>query len=119
VLVDISLLNRAFENLVANALQYTCEGDSITLEALHRESNVIVTLRDSGPGIPKTEKEIIFEPFYRGTSSRREQGTGLGLSVVKSIFNIHGWSIDVKSAPNQGTEFTIFIRAISAKWSIL
>jgi signal transduction histidine kinase len=110
VYADVPLLTRAFENLIANAIQYTREEDTIILEARKSEAGVVIILKDSGPGIPEQEKEKIFEPFYRGTSSRREQGTGLGLSVVKSIFNSHGWRIEVKSTLNQGTEFVISIR---------
>ena len=47
--------------------------------------------------------------FYRGTNSRRESGMGIGLSVVKTIIDVHGWKIDVKSKLNEGTEFTITI----------
>ncbi|MFA6505686.1 MAG: HAMP domain-containing sensor histidine kinase, partial [Treponemataceae bacterium] len=51
----------------------------------------------------------IFDPFFRGTSSRREQGMGLGLSVVKGVVDSHGWDIAVKSKKGEGSVFTITI----------
>ena len=109
VVGDKNLLTRAFENLMTNAVQHTREGDAIKLQACRKDAGAIVSLKDTGPGILETEISKIFEPFYRGTPSRREQGTGLGLSVVKSIINSHGWSIDVISHPNEGTNFIIYV----------
>jgi signal transduction histidine kinase len=109
VVGDKNLLTRAFENLMTNAVQHTREGDAIMLVACRKDSGAVVSLKDTGPGISEAEIDKIFEPFYRGTSSRREQGTGLGLSMVKSIINSHGWSIDVVSRPNEGTDFIIYV----------
>jgi len=107
VIGDKKMLTRAFENLIYNAIQYTREGDTIALEARVMDGGAVISFIDTGIGIPKTELSKIFEPFYRGTPSRREQGTGLGLSVAKSILNSHGWSIDVVSDPGKGSTFHI------------
>lgn len=53
-------------------------------------NEILITIEDAGPGIPQDEINLVFDPFYRGTNSRREQGFGLGLSMVKSIINAHG-----------------------------
>ncbi len=106
---DKNLLSRALENLFNNALSYTEENDSISIKAFEKNSEILITIEDTGPGIPKDEIKFIFDPFYRGTSSGREQGFGLGLSTVKSIINAHGWEIEASSKPGEGTKFTIHI----------
>jgi signal transduction histidine kinase len=102
---------RALENLVSNAVRHTPEGCRIRLGAYRRENAVILTVSDNGPGIAETDLPHIFELFYRGTSSRREQGLGLGLAVVKWVIDSHGWSIAVQSKQygETGTCFVITI----------
>jgi signal transduction histidine kinase len=106
---DRSLLTRAFENLMSNALQYAGENDSISLDALKAGEEVTIAFSDTGPGIPRDQIQRIFEPLYRGSTSRSGRGTGLGLTVVRSIFNSHGWTIGVDSSPGEGVAFTIVV----------
>jgi signal transduction histidine kinase len=105
--MDEGLVGRALENLIGNALRYTAEGGRIALSARASGGGVELAISDSGIGIPEEEVELIFDPFYRGTNSRREQGFGLGLTTVKSIIEGHGWSIGVASELDKGTRFTI------------
>jgi signal transduction histidine kinase len=112
--LDERLTIRALENLVNNAIRYTSEGATIRLAAAAAEKTVLITVSDNGPGINKTDLLHIFEAFYRGSSSRREEGLGLGLSIVKWAIVSHGWSITVTSDQNNGdrasgTCFTITI----------
>lgn len=108
VLMDKNLFTRALENIYGNALRYTNDGDSISLEAKKNSLGKIeISISDTGVGIPEEDLEKVFELFFRASNSRRENGMGIGLSVVKSIIDSHGWSINVKSKPNQGTTFTI------------
>lgn len=108
VLMDKNLFTRALENIYGNALRYTNDGDSISLEAKKNSLGKIeISISDTGVGIPKEDLEKVFELFFRASNSRRENGMGIGLSVVKSIIDSHGWSISVKSKPNKGTTFTI------------
>ena len=106
---DRNLLTRAFENLMTNAIRYTGENDVVSLSARVRGNEVVVSFSDTGPGISREHIDHIFEPFYRATASRREQGAGLGLSVVKSIFSSHGWTIEAISPPGEGTTFSIHV----------
>ena len=108
---DEPLVSRALENLLGNAIRYTAEGGRITLSARRLAREVEVAIADTGIGIPAAELGRIFDPFYRGTNSRREPGFGLGLTTVKSIIEGHGWCIEVASALDRGTEFTIHIPA--------
>ena len=106
---DRQLATRVFENLFNNALRYTNDGDTITLKAFIQDNKVIYKIADTGIGIDEKELKNIFQMFYRATNSRREEGMGIGLSVVKSIVDTHGWKIEVESQKNQGTCFTITI----------
>jgi len=107
VRMDDALFNRALENLVGNAIRYTEEGGSITLSARQDGGDVVLSIADTGVGIAAEDLSKIYDPFYRGTNSRREQGFGLGLTTVKSIVESHGWTIAVESTPGKGTTFTI------------
>jgi signal transduction histidine kinase len=105
---------RAMENVVNNALRYTDKGGLVRVSARAEPAGsvpdcVVIEISDDGPGIDPADLDSIFDPFYRGSSSRREQGMGLGLSVVKSVLESHGWSIDVVSHPGEGSAFTITI----------
>lgn len=105
-----TLISRAFENLLSNALRYTKENDTIKIEAFENDKNEIeLKIEDSGIGIEEKDLKQIFDIFYRGTNSRREEGMGIGLSVVKSIMETHNWKIEVKSKKNEGSCFTIYI----------
>ncbi|MDR0706406.1 MAG: HAMP domain-containing histidine kinase [Treponema sp.] len=112
--LDERLVVRALENLVNNAIRYTPDGTTVRFGAAMAEDSVRVTVSDNGPGIRKDDLPHIFEAFYRGSSSRREEGMGLGLSVVKWVVASHGWSIAVASEENSedgdgGTCFTITV----------
>jgi len=108
---DKQLVTRVFENLFNNALRYTKDNDTITLESyiLSKEKKVIYKISDSGIGINAEDLKNIFDMFYRGSNSRREEGMGIGLSVVKNIIETHRWKIDVESKKDEGTCFTITI----------
>jgi signal transduction histidine kinase len=105
--MDAGLFARALGNLVGNAIRYTEENGKIEMTAAVDSTEVVLSIMDSGIGIPAAELGKIFDPFYRGTNSRREQGFGLGLTTVRSIIQSHGWNISVRSSVGAGTTFTI------------
>lgn len=108
VKMDANLFQRVIENLFTNALRYTRDGDEISLNAYINSDNIpVVSFKDTGSGIEKKDQERVFDLFYRGTNSRREDGMGIGLAVVKTVIDSHGWNIEIKSEPNMGTEFII------------
>jgi signal transduction histidine kinase len=82
---------------VNNAIRYTPDGSVINLTAGIAGKTVQITVSDNGPGIAKADLPHVFEMFYRGTSSRREQGMGLGLAVVKWVVDSHNWTIEARS----------------------
>jgi signal transduction histidine kinase len=107
--MDERLAQRALENLVSNAIRYTPDGALIRLDAALVNNVIQLRVSDSGPGIAGEDLPHVFEMFYRGTASRREQGMGLGLAVVKWVADSHGWQVAAESEPGQGTRFTISI----------
>lgn len=107
--LDKQLVNRALENLLSNAIRYTKDGDSISLKGINLGDKIIFSISDTGCGIEEKDLSHIFDLFYRGTGSRREEGMGVGLSVVKTIMDTHGWNIYVKSRPGEGSVFSIEI----------
>jgi len=107
VSMDEALVTRALENLVSNAVRYTDAGGTIEITATSSPDRITLAVRDGGMGIPAEEIERIFDPFYRGTGSRREDGHGLGLAVVKWVIESHGWSIGVSSRVGEGATFTV------------
>ncbi len=109
IFMDKNLFQRALENIFNNALRYTRDGDTVSIKAYQTENDITILIEDTGIGIEEKDLSHIYDIFYRGTSSRREQGMGIGLSVVKTIIDSHGWNIDVKSQPGEGTTFFITI----------
>ncbi|WP_380024885.1 sensor histidine kinase [Effusibacillus consociatus] len=96
-------------NLIDNAIRYTEQGEiSVQLQGVDRDQ-VMVSVEDTGIGIPKTELPFIFERFYRVEKSRSRQygGTGLGLAIVKKLVELQGGSIEVFSQLGKGTRFEI------------
>jgi len=104
---DPRSLQRCLENLTSNAVRYTREGETVGIRARLRGPSVDITVWDTGPGIAPDDLPHIFELFYRGTASRREPGMGIGLSVVKTLIESHGWSIRAESGA--GARFIITI----------
>jgi len=94
-------------NLLTNALRHTPEGGCVTLAAVALPGMVEVTVSDTGIGIPAEELSYIFERFWRGEKSRSRTGggTGLGLAIAKHLVELHGGTIDVQSAPGEGSTF--------------
>jgi two-component system osmolarity sensor histidine kinase EnvZ len=106
VAIGETALARVLENLVGNAVAYGQRAD-VGLEVTATAARIAVA--DRGPGIPATERELIFEPFYRLETSRSREhgGTGLGLAIVKQILDRHGGSVAVSERPGGGAVFTV------------
>jgi two-component system heavy metal sensor histidine kinase CusS len=106
---DESRLRQVFYNLLDNAIKYTPEGGAIGVRAQWTDLNAVVTVRDTGIGIPPEHLPHVFDRFYRVDKARsREQGgAGLGLSIAQGIVAAHGGKIELVSAPGQGTTCTV------------
>jgi len=111
VAADASALSMAMSNLVANAIQYSPEGEVVRVQVGREGPEVRFAVSDRGPGIPPGEQERIFERFYRvdKARSRKLGGTGLGLSIVKNVMATHGGRIELESRVGLGSRFSLFL----------
>lgn len=107
VLMDVQRIGRVLNNLIGNALRYTPQGGTVSVEAERTGQGVQVSVRDSGEGISAEDLPHIFERFYRGEKSRSRStgGAGLGLAIAKGVVEAHGGQIGVESQAGQGTRF--------------
>jgi two-component system phosphate regulon sensor histidine kinase PhoR len=105
---EFSLLN-VFNNLIDNALKYSTENCKIDIRLKKENQFYVISITDNGIGIDKTELSSIFDKFYRvqGGNLHDVKGSGLGLSYVRSIIELHSGSIEVNSEINKGSTFTI------------
>jgi two-component system, OmpR family, phosphate regulon sensor histidine kinase PhoR len=108
---DASLLRDVVQNLLDNAIQYTPEGGRVRVIATAGPREAVVTVDDTGMGIPLAEQERIFERFYRVdvARSREAGGTGLGLSIAKHIVEAHGGRLWVESEVGRGSKFSFSV----------
>ncbi len=113
---DAELLRSALENVIRNALRYAPAGSSIDIEARRRESGIVVTVRDSGPGVPEKDLELIFEPFYRVDAARDRAagGDGLGLAIAARALAIHGGTIRAHNRDSGGLAVHLSLPALQA-----
>lgn len=106
LVADAAQLERVFANLIENALRYS--GDQPVRVTVRRlRSRVVVRVTDHGPGIPESERERVFEAFYRGSDASRSPGSGLGLAIAKGFVEANGGTIAVESLPGQGTSLVV------------
>lgn len=107
---DEDLLSQVWLNLLDNAIKYTNNGGKICVGMLQRPNHdIVVTISDNGIGMNEKTRCKIFDQFYQADRSHGKDGNGLGLSIVSRIIKLHGGSINVKSAENEGSEFKIIL----------
>jgi len=109
---DAARLREVLQNLLDNAIHYTPAGGRISVRAaVAGDRQILISVSDTGIGIPKSKQQQIFDRFYRVDSgrSRTVGGTGLGLSIVRNLVQAHGGHIHVDSEPGRGSTFTVFL----------
>jgi len=112
VAADEARLGSALANLLDNALTYTDRGGRITLSARAKEDTVVLSVADTGIGIPPEHLPHVFEKFFRVPGQSKGAGTGLGLAIVQEVVVAHGGTITCHSAPGKGTVFRMTLPAI-------
>lgn len=114
---DEAQMVQVVRNLVDNAVKYTQPGGRVDVLAGEDDASLVVTVKDTGIGIPHGEIERVFERFYRvdKARSRRAGGTGLGLAIVKDIVESHGGRVDVETELGRGSTFVVTIPARDAE----
>jgi PAS domain S-box-containing protein len=107
IMTDPTRLKQILLNLVSNAVKFTSDGGSVTVRAKKLDGEIQISVSDTGIGIPKEQRERIFEPFVQLDSSlsRRYEGTGLGLALTKRLVELLGGRIWVESEPDKGSTF--------------
>lgn len=104
------LISRAIENIVRNALRFSRQGDTITLDMQSGQAGTTLTIRDQGPGVKPEQLKSLFDPFYRGDPGKG-QGYGLGLAIAKRAILAHGGTITAANGDHDGLTITIWLPA--------
>jgi signal transduction histidine kinase len=112
--IDTRRLSQALGNVLGNAIKYTPNDGEIVLSARSHEDGVLISVRDTGPGIPSEHVSRIFDRFWQADRRRRD-GVGLGLPIAKGIIERHGGRIDVTSELGRGTTFLITLPQSATK----
>lgn len=105
IAIDSRQIKQALVNLVKNAIQAMTKGGRLTLRTSQGSDGIVLTVADTGGGIPEEKINRIFEPFY----TTKKKGSGLGLMIVQRIVRDHGGRIELESRVNQGTTFRIWL----------
>jgi PAS domain S-box-containing protein len=107
--IDKNEIERVILNLLSNCFKFTPNGGSIYVNMYDKENEVVISVRDTGMGIPKDKLDVIFDEFEQAdkTLSRNAEGSGIGLAIVKNLVELHNGTIDVVSEVGLGTEFII------------
>jgi len=109
--VDPVRLRQAFANLIDNAVKYSPDNSTVTIDLAAADKAIEVTFTDQGPGIPADDRDRVFERLYRGDKSRGTRGLGLGLSLVRAIVRSHGGEISIADNGGSGTRVTVKLPA--------
>ena len=104
---DSVLLGQACDNLISNAVKFTPRGGRVTVSLESRNACAVVTVRDTGIGIPESELDQLYARFFRASTATRNAvpGVGLGLTITKAIVTAHEGKLDVESEEGVGTAF--------------
>jgi signal transduction histidine kinase len=111
---DAVRLEQVFENLVTNALHHAPRGSTVRLKArpvAGPPRGVLCAVEDDGPGLPASDIDRVFEPFF----SRRQGGTGMGLAIAERLVEAHGGALTAANGPHGGAVFTVFLPAAGAR----
>lgn len=118
---DPDKIERIILNLLSNSIKYTPAGGQILVGIYIKEANLVISIKDTGVGIPEDMKTVIFDRFVQvdRTSSRMNEGSGIGLSIVKGLVELHEGSVYLESQLGRGTEFIIELpdRKVSCEYT--
>lgn len=109
VFADISLVERAIQNLMDNALKFTPKGGTVTLNLEGTKKDVKIAISDTGIGIKEKEQVQLFERYRQSKRANNKEGVGLGLAIVKKIMELHNTTIQIISKPNEGSSFQFWL----------
>jgi signal transduction histidine kinase len=115
VFMDADKFCQALSNVIANACKYSPPGAPVSVRLVAGPGEIGVCVQDRGEGMDDETRRRIFERFYRAESTAGVAGTGLGMSIVKEIIDIHGGRVEIASAPGAGTTVTLWLPRAAAR----
>ena len=104
------MMRHVWDNLIANAVKFSPQGGSVTLRLTKKLRKLVFTIEDQGPGLSDEAQKHIFDKFYQGDSSHKQEGNGLGLALVKRILTIEKGQITAENIPDGGCRFTVTLK---------
>jgi signal transduction histidine kinase len=108
--VDAAKVERILETLLANARRHTPAGTAVWIRAVQDDGGVVMAVEDAGPGVPAELRELLFRPFEHGpTAQAHSPGTGIGLTLVERLAELHGGRAWVEDRPGGGASFQVFL----------
>lgn len=115
--IDSNRIEQVLLNLIHNAIRFTPSDGRITVSAVRQNSDIVISVADTGVGIEPEEQSRLFERFYKSGKARCSDGTGLGLAIAKHIVQLHGGTLWVESVPGEGSTFmfTLPVRGKKAR----
>jgi signal transduction histidine kinase len=118
---DDEKIERVLLNLLSNAVKFTPSGGQITVGVHRKEDGLAITVEDNGIGIPKDKYDMVFQQFGQvdSTFTRHHEGSGIGLSLSKSLVEMHGGSISFESSYGEGTCFTVYLPDLDIPGEVL
>ncbi|QTH70495.1 two-component system sensor histidine kinase EnvZ [Pseudoalteromonas xiamenensis] len=112
VLMNCVALKRVVTNMIENAIRYSDDVIDVETQYLADKKQVLVTVKDRGPGIPESELEKVFEPFTRGDLARGSEGSGLGLAIIKRIVSTHRGTVKLRNRQSGGLSAEVYLPAV-------
>ncbi|MBR31647.1 MAG: hypothetical protein CMN77_10035 [Spirochaetaceae bacterium] len=111
---DPEKLEKVFYNLMSNAMKFTPAGGEVTVELQKHEQKLRVSILDTGPGIDEADRNRIFQRFFQGEGlrSRFQEGTGIGLAIVREFIDLHDGQLELESTPGEGSKFSVTLEAL-------
>jgi len=110
VMADASRIVHVFDNLLSNALKHTAAGGAVSISAQADAQWVVISVADTGTGIPREYLNNVFDQFFRVPGQQAQAGAGLGLAIAREIVEAHGGKIAVESAEGEGSTFTVSLK---------
>ena len=107
---DPDHLDRALSNLLSNAFKFTPDGGAVRVTVTADDASARIVVRDSGPGIPAADLNLVFDRFHRARTAGTQPGTGIGLALAKELVTLHGGTIAVESEEGFGSTFTVTLK---------
>ena len=104
-----NLLRHVWSNLISNAIKFSPQNGYISLKLKKENENIVFSIQDQGVGLSEDAKKHVFNKFYQGDTSHKENGNGLGLALVKKIVSLSGGTVAADNHPSGGALFTVIL----------